>query len=186
MILSSFVVETPRLLFNSANAQFPNGLVNSSGWVGKAFMPHSSHDVYGKFDNEIRLYKGTPVLATTQAFYRTDPERDFVRGYTLHAHGARPVAFANSISKSSQKGLIWGEELRNILMDYNYYGRITLVGEVLPNENNRITLANEKDENGLPRAKVIFSYGENDKRLITHAVNKMSEIMRFLVVKQNL
>jgi choline dehydrogenase-like flavoprotein len=177
VILSSFVVETPRLLFNSSNAQFPNGLANSSGWVGKAFMPHSSHDVYGKFDNEIRLYKGTPVLATTQAFYRTNPERDFVRGYTLHAHGARPVAFANSISKSSQKGLIWGKELHNILMDYNYYGRITLVGEVLPNENNRITLANEKDGNGLPRAKVTFSYGENDRRLITHAVKKMSEII---------
>lgn len=177
VILSSFVVETPRLLFNSANAQFPNGLANSSGWVGKAIMPHSSQDVYGKFDEEIRLYKGTPVLATTQDFYKTDPERGFVRGYTLHAHGARPVSFAKAISKSSQKGLIWGEELRNILMDYNYYGRITLVGEVLPNENNQITLADEMDQNGLPRAKVTFSYGDNDQRLIAHAVKKMNEII---------
>ena len=177
VILSSFVVETPRLLFNSANAQFPNGLANSSGWVGKAIMPHSSQDVYGKFDEEIRLYKGTPVLATTQDFYKTDPERGFVRGYTLHAHGARPVSFAKAISKSSQKGLIWGEELRNILMDYNYYGRITLVGEVLPNKSNQITLADEVDGNGLPRAKVTFSYGDNDQRLIAHAVKKMSEII---------
>jgi choline dehydrogenase-like flavoprotein len=51
------------------------------------------------------------------------------------------------------------------------------VGEVLPNENNRITLAEEKDAFGLPRAKVTFSYGENDLRLIDHAVAKMCEIM---------
>lgn len=65
VILSAYVVETPRLLLNSANSQFPDGLANSSGWVGKSIMVHSSQDVYAKFDEEIRLYKGTPVLATT-------------------------------------------------------------------------------------------------------------------------
>lgn len=176
VILSAYVIETPRLLLNSANAQFPNGLANSSGMVGKGFMTHSSHDVYGKFDEEIRLYKGTPVLASTQAFYRTNPEHDFVRGYTLHAHGTRPVAFANGIAHS-QQGLLWGEKLRQAVLDYNYYGRITLVGEVLPNPGNTIRLAEEKDEYGLPRAKVIFSYGDNDQKLIRHAVQKMGEII---------
>lgn len=169
VILSAFVVETPRLLLNSFNAQFPNGLANSSGWVGKAFMPHSSHDVYGKFDDEIRLYKGTPVLVTTQEFYRTNPKHDFVRGYTLHAHGARPLEFINGVSNSQNKGLLWGQALRQVALDYNYYGRVTLVGEVLPNEKNTITLADEKDEYGLPRAKVTFSYGENDQKIILGA-----------------
>jgi choline dehydrogenase-like flavoprotein len=177
VILSAFVVETPRLLLNSANAQFPDGLANTSGWVGKAIMPHSSHDVYAKFDDEIRLYKGTPVLATTQEFYRTNPDNDFVRGYTLHAHGARPLEFVNGISKS-QEGVLWGEKLRETVLDYNYYGRVTLVGEVLPDKNNTVTLAAEKDEHGLPRAKVTFSYGENDRRLIRHAVDNMSTILK--------
>ncbi|MCH5586052.1 GMC family oxidoreductase [Shimazuella sp. AN120528] len=176
VIVSAYVVETPRLLFNSANEQFPDGLANSSGWVGKAFMTHSSHDVYGKFHREIRLYKGTPVLATTQAFYRTDPNRDFARGYTLHAHGARPVEFVNGISKSTE-GFLWGDRLRETMLNYNYYGRITLVGEVLPNEKNTITLAEENDEYGLPRAKVTFSYSDNDLRLISHAVKTMKNIM---------
>jgi choline dehydrogenase-like flavoprotein len=176
VILAAFVVETPRLLFISANSQFPDGLANSSGWVGKAIMPHSSHDVYGKFDVEIRLYKGTPVLATTQDFYRTDPKNDFVRGYTLHAHGARPLIFAKGIA-NSESGLLWGEKLRQVILDYNYYGRVTLVGEVLPDEKNRVTLADEKDTYGLPRAKVTFSYGENDQKLIRHAVAKMKEII---------
>lgn len=176
VILSAYVVETPRLLLNSANPQFPNGLANSSGWVGKGFMTHSSFDVMGKFDYEIRLYKGTPVLATTQDFYRSQPENGFVRGYTLHAHGVRPVSFVNGIS-NSQKGLLWGKKLRETALDYNYYGKITMVGEVLPNENNRVSLDSEKDEYGLPRAKVTFSYGENDNKLIQHAVQKMKDII---------
>lgn len=176
VILSAFVVETPRLLLNSANAQYPDGLANSSGWVGKSIMVHSSQDVYARFEDEIRMYKGTPVLATTQDFYRTNPKNNFTRGYTLHSHGSRPVEFSKAISQA-EGGPVWGERLRETLLNYNYYGRITLVGEVLPSPMNRVTLVDEKDEYGLPRAKVTFSYGDNDQKLIEHAVCNMSTIL---------
>ncbi len=175
VILASFVVETPRLLLHSANALFPDGLANSSGWVGKAIMPHSSNDVYGKFPEEVRLYKGTPVLATTQDFYETDPSRGFARGYTLHAHGSRPVEMAKGISKHAK---LWGPALREAMLDYNFYGRITLVGEVLPHADNSVSLADEKDEYSMPLAHVSFSYGHNDKQLIDHAVGRMKDIIR--------
>lgn len=174
VILSNFVVETPRLLLQSTSNLFPDGLANSSGMVGKCIMPHSSHDMYALFDEEIRLYKGTPVLATTQEFYESDPSRGFARGYTLHAHGARPVEFAKGLASCG----IWGEELRSVLMDYNYFARVTLVGEVLPQENNQVTLADEKDEYGLRRAIVDFSYGPNDNALIAHAVSMGNEILK--------
>ncbi len=176
VILSAFVVETPRLLLNSATSQFPDGLANSSGWVGKGIMPHSSYDVYGKFQEEIRLYKGTPVLATTQEFYNPSDAHDFARGYTLHAHGARPLEFIHGISKA-ENGPIWGQKLREIGLDYNFFGRVTMVGEVLSNPENTVTLADEKDEHGLPRAKVTFSYGPNDRKLIQHAVKSMKSII---------
>lgn len=176
VILANFVIETPRLLLHSANAQFPDGLANSSGWVGKSIMVHSSNDVYGKFPQEIRLYKGTPVLATTQDFYETDTNRGFARGYTLHAHGSRPVEMAKSIARAAN---LWGQDLHEMMLDYNYYGRITLVGEVLPQPTNCVTLAQEeKDEYGIPLANVSFSYGSNDELLIDHAVYKMKEIMQ--------
>ena len=89
VILANFVIEAPRLLLQSANGQFPQGLANRSGWVGKGIMVHSSQDVYGKFPEEVRLYKGTPVLALTQEFYETEKERGFARGYTLSAHGSK-------------------------------------------------------------------------------------------------
>lgn len=178
VILAGFVVETPRLLLHSATAHFPEGLANSSGWVGKAIMPHSSHDVYGALQEEVRLYKGTPVLALTQHFYETDRNRGFARGYTLNAHGVRPVSMATGIATQRADGsLLWGSALRETMLDYNTFARVTLVGEVLPHEENRVTLAEEKDEYGIARAKVSFSYQENDQRLIKHAIEQMKAII---------
>src|SRR5690606_4361040 len=126
------------------------------------------------FDDEVRLYKGTPVMATTQAFCETDPRRDFARGYTLHAHGARPVEFVEGLTAAG----IWGTELRDAMRDDNFYARITLVGEVLPNEANCVTLDDEKDEYGLRRARVDFSYGDNDNKLIAHGVAMANNILQ--------
>ncbi|MGN7470939.1 GMC family oxidoreductase [Brevibacillus sp. SAFN-007a] len=178
VILAGFVVETPRLLFNSATSRFPDGLANSSGWVGKAIMPHSSHDVYGLLPEEVRLYKGTPVLALTQHFYETDRERGFARGYTLSAHGARPVAMAGAIAAEREdQTFLWGKQLRETMLDYNMYARITLVGEVLPHPGNAVTLSGEKDEYGMPVPTVTFSYQENDRKLYRHAIGQMNRIM---------
>lgn len=178
VILAGFVIETPRLLLNSASSRFPDGLANSSGWVGKAIMPHSSHDVYGRLPEEVRLYKGTPVLSLTQHFYETDRDRGFARGYTLNAHGARPVAMAGAIAAERQDGsFLWGKQLRETMLDYNMYSRVTLVGEVLPHPDNAITLSGEKDEYGMPIPKVTFSYQDNDRQLYQHAIGTMQQIV---------
>lgn len=176
VIVSAFCVETPRLLLNSATPQHPNGLANSSGMVGKFLMPHIGHDIYAKFDDEIRFYKGTPVMAVSQDFYETDRKRDFVRGYTFNAHGSRPVALARALVSNAG---IWGKKLKEIMIDFNFYARITMVGEVLPYEYNNVTLSNdEKDEYGLPRAVVNFSYGDNENKMIAHGVAKANDILK--------
>src|SRR5690606_7146493 len=167
VVLSTFVVETPRLLLNQTSRRFPHGLANTSGWVGKAIMPHSGHDVYARFEEEIRLYKGTPVLAVTQDFYETDPERGFARGYTLNAHGRRPVEMAAELAT---KAGIWGKQLHDIMRDFNFCASVTLVGEVLPDEANAVTLAEEKDEYGFARSLVHFRYGDKDNRLFVNGL----------------
>jgi hypothetical protein len=47
----------------------------------------------------------------------------------------------------------------------------------MPNTNHRITLADEKDEYGLPRDKMTFSYSEKDWKLIKHGGSTMSSIL---------
>jgi len=63
-------------------------------------------------------------------------------------------------------------------MDYNYYSGIGIVGEILPQQDNVVKLhETERDQYGLPVPHVVFSYHENDRRLIGHAIAKMKEIM---------
>lgn len=175
VILANYAVQMPRLLLSSTTSKFPNGLANRSGLVGKGIMPHSSYDVFARFDQEVRLYKGTPILGTTQAFYETDSQRGFARGYTLHAHGLRPMAMSRALSSGAG---LWGPGLRKTMLDYNFFAHATMVGEVLPSLANTVTLSDERDEYGLARPVVTFSYGTNDHKLIGHAVEKMKEIFR--------
>jgi choline dehydrogenase-like flavoprotein len=54
----------------------------------------------------------------------------------------------------------------DVLDEYAHWGLIATLGEVLPNPDNRVTLAEETDYNGVPVARVTFSYGDNDRALI--------------------
>ena len=56
VVVAGYDIETPRLLLNSACPQCPDGVVNSSGLVGKHLMVHSNHGVFGEMDQEIRSY----------------------------------------------------------------------------------------------------------------------------------
>jgi choline dehydrogenase-like flavoprotein len=86
------------------------------------------------------------------------------------SQGPLPIVWAEA---QAGRGL-WGEALRREMEKYNHQVGLKIVGEVLPDERNRVTLAEEKDRYGLPIARVTFSLGDNDKRLVRHAVDFMS------------
>jgi len=59
-----------------------------------------------------------------------------------------------------------GAELMEVLDEYSHWGLLATLGEVLPNPDNRVTLADERDDIGVPVARITFSYGDNDKAII--------------------
>src|ERR1700739_3517544 len=65
--------ETPRLLLLSANKQFPDGLANSSGLVGKNLMFNSGGVATGVFEHPLNDYKGFAVSRLVHDFYELDP-----------------------------------------------------------------------------------------------------------------
>jgi len=67
--------ETPRLLLLSANKQFPNGLANSSGLVGKYLMFNSNGIARGLFNHPLNDYKGFAVSRILHDFYELDPQK---------------------------------------------------------------------------------------------------------------
>jgi choline dehydrogenase-like flavoprotein len=172
VVVAGYAIETPRLLLNSANSRFPDGLANSSGLVGKYLMPQTNQAAWGVMEDEIRWYKAPPSLAVTEHWNYTDTVKDFFGGYAYMSQGPLPQAWVST--QAGNRGL-WGEALLREMEKYNHQAGLKIVGEVLPQEHNRVTLADEKDRYGLPIARVTFSLCDNDKSLVEHAVDFMSQ-----------
>src|SRR6185312_11660855 len=146
VILCGYAIETPRLLLNSACSGFEHGLANLSDTVGRYLMAQAGTVVLGRFDQLVRMYKAPPAHALTEEFYETDPSRDFARGFAIQTVGPLPIAFAKQMTVA--KGA-WRWGLRQLMMDYNHWGAIAVLGELLPAANNRVELSDERDRFGL-------------------------------------
>lgn len=174
VIVSGYAIETPRLLLNSACPGFEQGLANSSGVVGKYLMAQAGNVILGRFPDLVRMYKAPPAHALTEEFYETDPNRDFARGFAVQTVGPLPIGFAKQMMVA--KGA-WGWGMRKVMMDYNHWAALGLLGEILPWEDNRIDLADETDHYGLRVPKITFNLHDNDKKLIEFGRRKVEEIM---------
>lgn len=174
VVVAGYSVETPRLLLNSANDQFPDGLANRSGLVGRGLMTHANHAVWGTFPESIRWYKGPPVMTLSEHF-NYDDSTDFHGGYAFMSQGPMPADWATTLA--TKRGL-WGMDLRREMLRYNHQAGLKIVGEVLPHDDNRVELAEETDDFGLRRARVTFGYGDNDRALQAHALDTMNRLMQ--------
>jgi choline dehydrogenase-like flavoprotein len=175
VIVSGYAIETPRLLLNSAAPGHENGLANSSDTVGRYLMAQAGNVVLGRFADLIRMYKAPPAHAMTEEFYETDPKRGFARGFAIQTVGPLPIAFAKQMMAA--KGA-WGWGMRRVLMDYNHWAGFGFLGEILPWPDNRVQLAEEKDQFGIPVAKITFNLHDNDKKLIKWGTQKTMDVMR--------
>ncbi|PTB22494.1 choline dehydrogenase [Trinickia symbiotica] len=174
VVVAGYAIETPRLLLMSATSRFPEGLANrSSGLVGKNLMVQANQAAWGIMSEEVRWYKGPPSLAMTEHWNYTDEGKDFFGGYCYMSQGPLPNAW---VAVQNGRGL-WGQPLHDEMAKYNHQAGLKMVGETMPRETNRVTLAEEKDSLGLPIARVTHSFCDNDKRLIDHALDFMSKAL---------
>jgi choline dehydrogenase-like flavoprotein len=174
VIVAGYAIETPRLLLNSACSGFENGLANSSGTLGRYLMAQAGNVILGRFKEPVRMYKAPPAHAMTEEFYETDRRRGFARGFAIQTVAPLPISFAKHMMGAKQA---WGWGMRRVMMDYNHWAAFGLLGEILPWDDNRVTISDEKDQFGLPVARVSFSLHENDKKLIEFGKDKVVEVM---------
>ena len=107
--------------------------------------------------------------------------------YSCRAGSTGPFNVGPTITKwasvlTGARGL-WGEDLRRAMLDYNQMIGVKMVGEMLPNEANRVTLADDQDQYGLRVAKITYAWGENDKALVSHALDQMSASIQAIGAK---
>lgn len=164
--------ETPRLLLLSANKQFPNGLANSSGLVGKYLMMNSGPSGAGVFEHPLNDYKGFAVSRILHDFYELDHLKvGFCGGGGLDARfDLAPISFA--LSGGGYHTLPpgtppWGKEFKATLAN-NYTRTVEIVahGTSLPVENNSFSLDPDlKDAWGLPALRMTYKDHPDDLKL---------------------
>jgi choline dehydrogenase-like flavoprotein len=107
--------ETPRLLLMSANAQFPNGLANSSGLVGTYLMFNCTARSLGVFEHQLNEYKSVQVTRIVHDVYHSDPKRGHYGGGGLDARiGPQPITWA---IRTATDGPVWGAAYKERLQE---------------------------------------------------------------------
>src|SRR5262249_11339834 len=139
----------------------PKGLANSSGLVGKYMMTHFASGTWAMFDENVENHMGT-----TGAQYMSYDRY----GKTSHkgAFGSTFIVAGSALKTSGLGGFanagldLFGPDLHAFMKRAaRGLSRITAFGEELPSIDNRLELVSDKDELGMPLAKIIHSYDQD-------------------------
>ncbi|HEX2856277.1 MAG TPA: GMC family oxidoreductase [Propionibacteriaceae bacterium] len=172
--IAGYSIETPRLLLNSSSKRFPDGLCNDYDQVGRYLMVQGAPQTAGRFDAEIRMYKAPPPEVSTEEFYETDPSKPYKRGFSIQTVSPLPITWAEHVAAQGH----WGATLRDYMSDYVHWACLGALCEFLPQPENRVTLAEEKDRNGMPVAHFSYSQCDNDSQLMRAAQRVMENILK--------
>ncbi len=71
----------------------------------------------------------------------------------------------------------WGQALREYMRDYNHWYTMGVLCELLPRAGNRVTLAEETDDRGMPVARLDYTQCDNDRANIAFAKQKLQAIV---------
>jgi choline dehydrogenase-like flavoprotein len=176
-IVAAGAVETARLLLLSASRDFPNGLANSNGLVGKYFMSHPITDVTGRVKEKVYPYR---------IGFSTAMSRQFSVERNRAVNGAFFLEFLNSagptpamIAVSSAKT---GEALRkHVEEEFGHTLGIRVYCEQPPDYRNSITLDSRvKDYFGNPVPHINYNIGEYERKVLREGQSVAEKILRAL------
>jgi choline dehydrogenase-like flavoprotein len=135
-------------------------------------MVQGAPQTAGRYDAEVRPYKAPPPEVSSEEFYETDRSKPYRRGFSLQCVSPLPIVWAEHVAAQGH----WGGVLREYMRDYVHWAVFGALCELLPQADNRVTLAEETDRHGLPVANFSYSLCDNDRALMDAAQQKMEEI----------
>ena len=161
IILCASTISTLRILLNSETKSNPSGFKDTSGKLGKFLMDHISICRFFSVPNTIKTKNTSgsyPDLSGAGSFFipfgtnLPKPESiNFLRGYGIWGAIDRL-----GIPKFLQKDL------------NSSTGFLIAHGEVLPREENSVSLSNKTDRWGIPIPHIEFEWSENELNMAKH------------------
>ena len=185
VVLAASACESSRILLNSKSPQFPQGLANSSGVVGKYLTDTTGSDVSGfipkMVDHVPHNCDGVGGGHIYMPWWLDNKKLDFPRGYHIEVWGGLGVpsyGFMGGIERYAPGGG-YGAQLKN---DYRRYYGSTIGfsgrGEQIPNEDCYCELdPSAKDKYGIPVLRFPWKWTDHEINQVKH----MQETFRGLV-----
>lgn len=185
VVLAASACESARLLLNSTSSQFPQGLANSSGVVGRYLTDTTGTDVAGfipaMMDGIPHNEDGAGGAHLYMPWWLDNAQLDFPRGYHIEIWGGRGMpsyGFMGGIHRYPDGGG-YGTSLKE---DYRRYYGSTIGfsgrGEMVPNDDTYCEIDPEVvDQWGIPVLRFHFKWTDHEYLQVKH----MQETFRALV-----
>jgi choline dehydrogenase-like flavoprotein len=188
VILAASACESVRILLNSRSAQFPNGLANSSGRLGRYLMDTVGSSVTG----QIPLLESLPPLNEDAAdgdqmyvpwwMYRDQHagKLGFPRGYHIEfGGGKRMPGFGTGAGIQWLTGGSYGVKFKQDVR--RYYGSFVSFagrGEMIPNDQSYCEIDPKvKDKWGIPVLRFHWRWSEHELRQAAHMQRTFAAII---------
>ncbi len=177
IILCAQALESTRILFNSATSEYPNGLANSSGVLGRYLMDHAvgagaSGEVtdfdYKASASDPRRPNGIYIIRYRNLKGGSRHPR-FIRGYGFQGGSAPKFNFgAEGFGRSYKEAVKSG-----------LYGiRLGGFGESLARWDNYCEIDSvKKDAWGIPSLRVHMTHGPNELAMMEDAASSAAEML---------
>jgi len=189
-VLAAQAVESSRLLLNSKNEYFPNGLSNSSNELGKNMIFTGGGIGSGEFDEsdlpkDELFTQGLFVNRALKDWYYT---KDFKGGTVdfLLEH-ANPIRRANILKYDDNGNLLFGKALQDKLYK-NFTTKRVLNFEVftdwMPNDNCFVSVDEKyKDKYGIPVANIRIGANKQDVKVGNFLAKKAIKVLKQMGAK---
>ena len=180
ILLAANGIGTPRILMNSANKDYPNGLCNKSRQLGRNLMLHPLGFIEGRFNKYLASNEGVEGCSIfSHEFYETKKNREFKRGYTIqHLRSPGPIETYYYLKKF-RKIKLGNNFFKNF---FDYYGKsiqLAVICEDFADQNNKVELDfKKKDQSGMPGVKISYNLSKNSKKMLTHGINQCKRLLK--------
>ncbi len=177
IVLAASACESARLLLNSKSSQFPNGLANSSGVVGKYLTDTTGISVSGfipkMMDHVPHNEDGAGGAHIYMPWWIDNKKLDFPRGYHIEVGGGVSGQPGYGVMGGIQQypsGGGYGKKLKD---DYRrYYGATVGFagrGEMIPNEQSYCEIDPQvKDRYGIPVLRFHWKWTDHEYNQVRH------------------
>ena len=170
VVLAASACESARLLLNSRSAQFPDGLANSSGTVGKYLMDSVGSDGWGYIPALEKMpphnHDGTGGMHMYVPWWKFDRKNDFPRGYHIEMGGGREMPGVGMFDDLCEQEEGYGATLKKRAREtygtaVGFAGR----GEMIPNPHTYCEIDPDVvDQWGIPVLRFHFRWSEYELR----------------------